>query len=181
MKKTLQLIKSFIFFAILTLPSQVMGLDNGLIEERCYEKPLLEISEIWKIITPDKKMLSSIVENKKLIAELSHAIQIKNPVKAEINGLKVFSMEPKIKFYISSDFQSALKKPRIEKMNSQKNKSWWILQIKNMHNLLSDTDAKLDDYDLKLLQELKDQTQSLAKIYDKVAIERFTESKIIFS
>ena len=85
MKKTLQLIKSFIFFAILTLPSQVMGLDNGLIEERCYEKPLLEISEIWKIISPDKKMLSSIVENKKLIAELSHAIQIKNPVKAEIN------------------------------------------------------------------------------------------------
>ena len=177
MKKTLQLIKSFIFFAILTLPSQVMGLDNGLVEERCYEKPLLEISEIWKIITPDEKMLSSIVENKKLIAELSHAIQIKNPVKAEINGLKVFSMEPKIKFYISSDFQSALKKPRIEKMNSQKNKSWWILQIKNMHNLLSDTDAKLDDYDLKLLQELKDQTQSLAKMYDKVALERFTESK----
>lgn len=119
-KKTLQLIKSLVIFVILALPSQAIGLENGLVEERCYEKPLFGVTEIWKTITADQKMLSSIVENKKIIFELYQAIQIKNPLKAEISGSKVFSMKPTTKFYISSDFLSALENPRIAKMNSQK-------------------------------------------------------------
>ena len=91
-----------------------------MVEERCYEKPLFGVTEIWKTITADQKMLSSIVENKKIIFELYQAIQIKNPLKAEISGSKVFSMKPTTKFYISSDFLSALENPRIAKMNSQK-------------------------------------------------------------
>ena len=132
MNKTLQLIKSVVFFVILTLPSQAIGLENGLVEERCYEKPLFGVSEIWKTITGNQKMLSSIIENKKIIVELNKAIQIKNPLKAEISGSKVFSMKPTTKFYISSDFHSALENPRIAKMNSQKNKSWWIQGLKHL-------------------------------------------------
>ena len=179
MKKTLQLIKSVVFFVILTLPSQAIGLENGLVEERCYEKPLFGVPEIWKTITADQKMLSSIVENKKIIVELYQAIQIKNPLKAEISGSKVFSMKPTTKFYISSDFLSALENPRIAKMNSQKNQSWWISQIMNLHNFISEnsTDSELNDDELKFLQKLQDETQLLSEMYDKVAIERFTESK----
>ena len=179
MKKTLELIKSVVFFVILTLPSQAIGLENGLVEERCYEKPLFGVSEIWNTITADQKMLSSIVENKKIIVELYQAIQIKNPLKAEISGSKVFSMKPTTKFYISSDFLSALENPRIAKMNAQKNKSWWISQIMNIHDFISETnaDSELDNNELKFLQKLKYETQLLSNIYDKVAIERFTESE----
>ena len=166
MKKTLQFIKSVVIFVILTLPSKAIGLENGLVEERCYEKPLFGVYEIWKTITADQKMLSSIVENKKIIVELNKAIQIKNPLKAEISGSKVFSMKPTTKFYISSDFRSALENPRIAKMKSQKNKSWWISQIMNMHNFISETnaDSDLDDDELKFLQKLKDETQLLSNI-----------------
>ena len=170
---------SVIIFIILTLPSQVIGLENGLVEERCYEKPLFGAPEIWKTIAADQKMLSSIIENKKIIVELYQAIQIKNPLKAEISGSKVFSMKPTTKFYISSDLLSALENPRIAKMKSQKNKSWWISQIMNMHNFISETnaDSDLDDDELKFLQKLKDETQLFSNIYDKVTIERFTESE----
>jgi hypothetical protein len=177
LKKTFQLIKYTVLFTILILPSQVMGLDNGLVEERCYEKPLSKIGDfdIWKTITSDDEMIGGIVENRKFINKFSKAINIQNPIRAEMNGLKVFSMEPKTRFYLSPNLPDALKGPRNEKMNSQKNKKWWISKIKNMHSLLSNNE--LDDDGRKFLQELIDETQLLSKMYDKVVIERFAESK----
>lgn len=49
----------------------------------------------------------------------------------------------------------------------------------NLHNFISEnsTDSELNDDELKFLQKLQDETQLLSEMYDKVAIERFTESK----
>jgi len=175
LKKIISFFKSIIILTVLSLPGGVLALENGLIEERCYEKELFGKTDIWASIASNEEMLETIDENKKFLSEFTHAIKSANPVTAKIKGLRVFPIQSENRFFLSSDLKSALKPIYKEEMYSQNKKSWWISQIMNLYEIASKLDISEDDQEL--LEHLKDEIRSMSKMYKQAKIEKFSELK----